>query len=318
LRKYLARRLMALVPVIIGVTFAVFMMLNLMPVDPIMMMITEVSSSQAPVMPHEVTEERYEMMRKEMGLDRPLIVQYGSFLGKAIQGDLGRSFQTRRTVLDMIRSNAPPTVVLAVTGLGIAVVLGIILGVLAALRRDTWVDAAVMGFSVTGLSLPSFWLGIMLMLLVSFKWGLLPVVGDAGWRGLILPAFTLGLRAAAVIARLTRSSLVEITNLEYIQTARAKGLPNRVVMYKHALKNAMIPIITVVGLQFGNLLSGAVIVESVFGRPGLGSMTVQAILIKDFPLVQGTVLVLAISYVLVNLLVDISYVWLDPRIRMEG
>lgn len=318
MRKYLARRLVALVPVIIGVTFAVFMMLNLMPVDPIMMMITEISSSQTPLMPHEVTEERYEAMRKEMGLDRPLLVQYGSFLSKAIQGDLGRSFQTRRTVLDMIVSNAPPTVALAVAGLGIAVVLGIILGVIAALRRGTWVDAAVMSFSVAGLSLPSFWLGIMLMLLVSFQWGLLPVVGDAGWRGLILPAFTLGLRAAAVIARLTRSSLVEVMNLEYIQTARAKGLPGRVVMYKHALKNAMVPVITVVGLQFGSLLSGAVIVESVFGRPGLGSMAVEAILIKDFPLVQGTVLVLAISYVLVNLLVDISYVWIDPRIRLEG
>lgn len=318
MRKYLARRLLALVPVIVGVTFLVFMMLHLMPVDPIMMMITELSTSQTPIQPNEVTQARYDEMRREMGLDKPLLVQYGNFLGKAVRGDLGRSFQTRETVWAMIRNNAPATIYLAVAGLGIAVILGTILGVAAALRRDTWVDASVMAFSVTGLSLPSFWLGIMLILLVSFKMGLLPVVGDAGWKGLILPAFALGLRAAAVIARLTRSSLVEILHLEYIQTARAKGLPGRVVVYKHALKNALIPVVTVVGLQFGNLLSGAVIVESVFGRPGLGSMAVGAILTKDFPLVQGTVLVLAISYVCVNLLVDLSYVWLDPRIRLEG
>ncbi len=318
MRSYIRRRLLTLVPVVLGVTFAVFVMLHLMPVDPVMMMITELSSGQAPIQPGQVTEGRYAAMRREMGLDRPLLVQYGAFLFKAVRGDLGRSFQTRRTVWDMITANAPATIQLAVAGLGLAVLLGIMLGVIAALYQDTWVDAGVMAFSVTGLSLPSFWLGIMLILLISFKLGLLPVLSPVGWQGLILPALALGLRASAVIARLTRASLVEILNLDYIRTARSKGLPGNMVVFKHALKNALIPVVTVVGLQFGNLLSGAVIIESVFGRPGLGSMAVRAILFKDFPLVQGTVLILAISYVCVNLLVDLSYAWLNPQIRLES
>lgn len=316
MRTYIRRRLLTLVPVVLGVTFAVFVMLHLMPVDPVMMMITELSSGQAPVQPHEVTQERYKAMRHEMGLDRPLLVQYGAFLSRVVRGDLGRSFQTRRTVWDMIAANAPSTIELAVAGLGLAVLLGIVLGVIAALRRDTWLDAAIMAFSVTGLSLPSFWLGIMLILLVSYKLGLLPVLSAGGLEGLILPAVALGLRASAVIARLTRASLVEILTLDYIRTARSKGLTGQTVVLRHALKNALIPVVTVVGLQFGNLLSGAVIIESVFGRPGLGSMAVRAILFKDFPLVQGTVLVLSISYVCVNLLVDLSYAWLNPQIRI--
>jgi peptide/nickel transport system permease protein len=316
LRTYIRRRLLTLFPVVLGVTFAVFVMLHLMPVDPVMMMITELSSGQAPIQPGQVTQGRYNAMRQEMGLDRPLLVQYGAFLSRVAQGDLGRSFQTRRTVWDMITANAPATVELAVAGLGLAVLIGIVLGVVAALHRDTWVDAGVMAFSVTGLSLPSFWLGIMLILLISFKLGLLPVMSPVGWKGLILPALALGLRAAAVIARLTRASLVEILSLDYVRTARSKGLPGRAVVFKHALRNALIPVVTVVGLQFGNLLSGAVIIESVFGRPGIGSMAVRAILFKDFPLVQGTVLVLAISYVCVNLLVDLSYAFLNPQIRL--
>lgn len=316
MRTYIRRRLLTLVPVVLGVTFAVFVMLHLMPVDPVMMMITELSSGQAPVQPHEVTQARYDAMRHEMGLDRPLLVQYGAFLSRVVRGDLGRSFQTRRTVWDMITRNAPATIQLAVAGLGMAVLLGVMLGIIAALRRDTWLDAGIMAFSVTGLSLPSFWLGIMLILLVSYKLGLLPVLSGGGLEGLILPALALGLRASAVIARLTRASLVEILNLDYIRTARSKGLSGQTVVLRHALKNALIPVVTVVGLQFGNLLSGAVIIESVFGRPGLGSMAVRAILFKDFPLVQGTVLVLSISYVCVNLLVDLSYAWLNPQIRI--
>ncbi len=291
-------------------------MLHLMPVDPVRMMITELSAGTAPVQPGEITQERYDAMRRQMGLDKPLLIQYSAFLARVARGDLGRSFQTRRTVGDMIRSNVRATVELAVAGLGVAVVLGIILGVAAALHQDTWFDTGVMAFSVTGLSLPSFWLGLMLILLVSFKLGLLPVLSETDWKGLILPALALGLRAAAVIARLTRASLVEILNLDYIRTARSKGLPGRKIVFKHALRNALIPVVTVVGLQFGNLLSGAVIIESVFGRPGIGSMAVRAILFKDFPVVQGTVLVLAISYVCVNLLVDLSYALLNPQIRL--
>jgi ABC-type dipeptide/oligopeptide/nickel transport system permease component len=315
-RTYLRRRLLTLAPVVIGVTFAVFAMLHLMPVDPVMMMITDVQSQTAPVQPHEVTQARYDAMRREMGLDRPLLVQYGHFLQRVATGNLGRSFQTHRMVSEMIASNAPSTIQLAVAGLGLAVLLGVLLGVLAALRRDTWLDATIMAFSVTGLSLPSFWLGIMLIILVSYQLGWLPVISPGGWQGLILPALALGLRASAVIARLTRASLVEILNLDYVRTARSKGLSGNVVVLKHALRNALIPVVTVVGLQFGNLLSGAVIIESVFGRPGLGSMVVRAILFKDFPLVQGTVLILSISYVVVNLLVDLSYAVLNPQIRL--
>jgi ABC-type dipeptide/oligopeptide/nickel transport system permease component len=316
--RYIARRLLLLVPVALGVTFAVFLMLHLVPGDPVMLMITATSSGQAPVQPNQVTEAQYAAMRHDMGLDRPLLVQYAMFLNRVGHGDLGRSFQTHRAVLEMIRANAPATIELTVAGLGLATLLGIVLGVLAALRADTWLDAGVMAFSVAGLSLPSFWLGIMLILFVSFQLGLLPVVSTVTWQGLILPAVTLGIRAAAVIARLTRAALVEILSLEYIITARAKGVSHRAVMLHHALRNALLPVVTVVGLEFGNLLSGAVIIEAVFGRPGLGSLTVGAIMWKDFPVAQGLVLVFAISYVCVNLLVDLSYAWLDPTIRLAG
>jgi peptide/nickel transport system permease protein len=319
LRRYLTRRLLTLIPVVALVTFAVFLMLHMLPVDPVRMMIeNEAGGSLQPVVSEQVSRQQYDEMKRQLGLDKPLLVQYGLFLYKASTGDLGRSFATRRSVVEMIAANAPSTVQLAVTGLGMAVVLGLVLGVVAALKRNTVIDAAVMGMAVTGLSLPSFWLGMMLILLISFQLGLLPVVSAAGWRGLILPALTLGLRGAAVLARLTRSSLIEILQQEYVRTAWAKGLPTRLVVFKHALRNALIPVVTVVGLQFGALLSGAVIVESVFGRPGLGSMAIQAILSKDFPVVQGAVLVLSLSYLLVNLLVDLTYPLIDPRIRLGG
>jgi ABC-type dipeptide/oligopeptide/nickel transport system permease component len=317
LLAYIQRRLFTLIPVMLGVTFFAFMMLHLVPVDPVVLMIEGSPTTAGPQA--QLTDELYAQMRKELGLDRPLLVQYARFLGRIARGDLGESFATKRPVLDMIRANAPATVQLAMSGMGIAVLLGVIVGVIAALRRDTWLDAAVMATSVLGLSMPSFWLGIMLILIVSFQLGLLPVLSEPGWRGLILPALVLGVRAAAVISRLTRSSLVEILNVEYVRTAWAKGLAGRVVVYKHALRNALIPVVTVVGLQFGNLLSGTVVVETVFGREGLGTMALRGIDVKDFPLIQGTVLVLAVSYVCVNLLVDLSYAWLNPEIRLgEG
>ena len=314
LLAYVRRRLVTLIPVIFGVTFFAFLMLHLVPVDPVVLILEGGPTTAGPQI--QVTQETYDSMRRQLGLDRPLLVQYGRFLGRIARGDLGQSFVTKRNVSEMIAANAPATIELAAAGMGVAIVLGIALGVAAAVRRDTWVDAGVMAVSVLGLSMPSFWLGIMFILLISFKLGLLPVLATSGWQGLILPALVLGLRAAAVIARLTRSSLVEILNLEYVRTAWAKGLSGRSVVYKHALRNALIPVVTVVGLQFGNLLSGAVVVETVFGRDGLGSMAVRGINLKDFPLIQGTVLVLAISYVCVNLLVDLSYAWLNPEIRL--
>jgi ABC-type dipeptide/oligopeptide/nickel transport system permease component len=314
LLAYARRRILTLIPVILGVTFFAFLMLHLVPVDPVVLMLEGGPTTAGPQV--QVTQETYDRMRRQLGLDKPLIVQYGIFLGRVVRGDLGQSFVTKRDVWDMIAANAPATIELAAAGMSIAIVLGVLLGVLAAVRRDSWMLAGIMTLSVLGVSMPSFWLGIMFILLVSFKLGLLPVLATSGWQGLILPALVLGLRAAAVIARLTRSSLVEILSLEYIRTAWAKGLSGKVVVYKHGLRNALIPVVTVVGLQFGNLLSGAVVVETVFGREGLGSMAVRGINLKDFPLIQGTVLVLAISYVCVNLLVDLSYAWLNPEIRL--
>lgn len=310
---YIRRRLLSLIPVVLGVTFLVFMMLHLSPVDPVLLMLEQ---SAVPSGPRpEATEENYQRIREQLGLDRPLLVQYGGFLLRVLRGDLGESFRTNRGVWEMIRSRAPATVELAVAGLGVAVALGIVLGVTAALRRDSWVDAGVMAFSVAGLSMPPFWLGIVLILIFGFLLAWLPILHEPGWRGLVLPAVALGVRAAAVIARLTRSSLVEILNLDYIRTARAKGLTRMTVVSRHALRNALIPVVTVVGLQFGSLLAGTVVIETVFGRPGLGTMIVEGIEVNDFPLVQGIVLMLAVTYVGVNLLVDISYAWLSPEIR---
>lgn len=310
---YLRRRILTLIPVVLGVTLFVFLMLHLSPVDPVLMIIEQASTTSGPRI--EATEENYRRIRHEMGLDRPLPVQYAAFLTRMVRGDFGESLRTGRRVWDMIRANAPATVELALVGIGIGVALGIVLGVVAAVYRKTWIDVAVMTFSVAGLSIPPFWLGILLLLVFAFQLGWMPLLYEAGWEGLLLPGVALGVRAAAVIARLTRSSLVEVLHLDYVRTAWAKGLPRRRVIYAHALRNALIPVVTVVGLQFGNLLAGTVVIETVFGRPGLGTMMMDGIKVNDFPLVQGAVLVLALAYVGVNLLVDLSYAYLNPEIR---
>jgi peptide/nickel transport system permease protein len=263
----------------------------------------------------QVTQEQYENLRRELGLDDPFLVHYAKFVGKALQGDLGRSYQTRRTVLDAIMEQLPATIQLTFAGLGIAIVVGVVLGVLAALKPNSTGDTLSMFFALAGVSLPEFWLALMLIFFFSFTLGWFPATGQGGIERLILPAFALGLRAAATIARLTRASMLEIMGQEYIITARAKGLASKVVVTRHALKNALIPVVTIVGLQFGNLMAGAVIIETVFARQGVGRLAVEAIRSKDFPMVQGTVLFAATAYVLTNLLVDISYAWLDPRIR---
>jgi ABC-type dipeptide/oligopeptide/nickel transport system permease component len=310
---YIRRRLVTLVPVVLGVTFLVFMMLHLSPVDPVLIIMEQAAVPSGPR--PEATEENYRRIRSQMGLDRPLVVQYGAFLLRIARGDLGESFRTGRGVWEMLKASGPSTVQLAVVSMGIAVALGTVLGVTAALRRDTWADAGIMAFSVAGLSMPPFWLGIVLLLIFGFHLGWLPILHEPGWHGLVLPAVALGIRAAAVIARLTRSSLVEVLHLDYIRTAHAKGLSQLGVVSRHALRNALIPVVTVVGLQFGNLLAGTVVIETVFGRPGLGTLVMDGIRVNDFPLVQGVVLILAVSYVGVNLLVDLSYAWLNPEIH---
>jgi peptide/nickel transport system permease protein len=303
--RYLARRLLATVPVILGVTLAVFAMLHLVPGDPVRLMLGEFQTTPAQI----------EQLRANLDLDRPLYEQYIRFVYRAAQGDLGYSIRSHRPVTQEIRDRIGSTMLLALSGLSIAVVLGVTLGVVAAVKQNTWADISAMLIALLGVSMPSFWLGLLLIFIFSLHLGWFPAAGGGSFRHLVLPAFTLGVAAAAIIARLTRSTMLEVLRQDYIVAARAKGLRGSVVIVRHALRNALIPTVTILGLQFGQLLAGTVIIETVFGRPGIGRLIVTAILEKDFPLVQGIVLIIAISYVLINVLVDITYAFLDPRIR---
>jgi ABC-type dipeptide/oligopeptide/nickel transport system permease component len=316
---YIRRRVLTTIPVLLGVSLVVFLMLHLLPGDPVLMMLTEHRGGGAPTVTGSITQEMYDNMRHQLGLDRPLPVQFASFLGGLLRGNLGTSFRGGEPVRELIVRNLPYTIQLAVASLGVAMVAGFILGVIAGVKRGTWIDSLTMAVAAAGVSMPSFWLGIMLLLVFAVHLNLVPAVARAAdVRSLILPAIALGFGASAIIARLVRSSLVDAMQQDYVQTARAKGLNERVVVVRHALKNALIPVVTVGGLQFGNLLGGAVVVETVFGRPGIGHITVNSILERDFPVVQGVVLVSALTYVLANFFVDLTYTWIDPRIRFGG
>ena len=302
---YLARRLLAVVPVLFGVTLAVFSMLFLVPGDPVKMMLAEFVT----------TPDQIAQMRAQLHLDEPILKQYGRFVANAVRGDLGTSIRSRRAVSTEIGENVGSTAQLAVASMAVAVAIGVPLGLLAALFRSSWFDAGSMIVALLGVSMPSFWLGLLMIVTFSLHLGWFPATGGGDLHHLVLPAVTLGMIASAIIARLTRSSMLEVLGQDYVRTARAKGLAWWGVVVRHALKNALIPVITIFGLQFGNLLAGAVIVETVFSRPGLGRLIVGGILAKDFPLVQGTVLFVATTYVLINVLVDIAYAFVDPRIR---
>jgi ABC-type dipeptide/oligopeptide/nickel transport system permease component len=292
---------------LLGISIAVFLMMHLVPGDPAKMMLGELA----------VDKQAIANLRRQLGLDDPIPIQYWRFLKGALQGDFGRSILENQPVARMIWQVLPSTVELTLAGLGIAVLLGGILGVTAAVRQNTWVDNTSMVVALWGVSMPSFWMGLLLIFLFSLKLGWLPATGQGGAQRLIMPAFTLGYVAAAVIARLVRSSMLEVLRQDYVRTARAKGLADRLVIYRHALKNALIPVVTVLGLQFGALLGGAVVIETVFSRPGIGRLAVTSILSKDFQVTQGTVLMSAVFYTLVNLIVDVSYALLDPRIRYD-
>ncbi len=302
---YLARRLLAVVPVLFGVTLAVFSMLFLVPGDPVKMMLAEFVT----------TPDQIAQMRAQLHLDEPIFQQYGRFVVGALRGDLGTSIRSRRAVATEIGENVGSTAQLALASMAVAVAIGVPLGLLAALLRNSWFDAGSMIVALLGVSMPSFWLGLLLIVAFSLHLGLFPATGGGDLWHLVLPSVTLGMIASAIIARLTRSSMLEVLGQDYVRTARAKGLAWWGVVVRHALKNALIPVITIFGLQFGNLLAGAVIVETVFSRPGLGRLIVGGILAKDFPLVQGTVLFVATTYVMINVLVDIAYAFVDPRIR---
>ena len=303
---YVGRRILAVVPVLFGVTLAVFSMLFLVPGDPVKIMLAEFVT----------TPDQIAQMRAQLHLDEPVLKQYGRFVGNALRGDLGVSIRSRRPVAAEITENIGSTGQLALASMLVAIGLGVPLGLVAALGRNSWLDVAAMVVALLGVAMPSFWLGFLLIFVFSLHLGWLPATGGGDLPHLVMPAVALGMIAAAIIARLTRSSMLEVLGQDYVRTARAKGLGSGSVIVRHALRNALIPVVTVFGLQFGNLLAGAVIVETVFSRPGLGRLIVGGILAKDFPLVQGTVLFVAAAYVLINVVVDVVYAYVDPRIRI--
>lgn len=303
---YVIRRLLMLVPILWGVATIVFVLMFLVPGDPARLL-----------MGQHGDEETLASIRRELGLDRPMHVQYIRFLGRLAKGDLGESYRQRRPVSEIIRERFPATLELAAVSMALAVVFGIAAGILAAVFRNSALDWAVMILSLTGISLPVFWLGMMLILVFAATLGWFPVggYGGGGLRHLALPAVSLAAVSTGYIARMMRSSMLEVIGRDYIRTARAKGLSERVVVLRHALRNAFIPVITLIGLNFAGLLGGAVATETVFAWPGLGRATVDAIRTRDFPVVAGSVLFLAVVFVIINLLVDLSYGWLDPRIH---
>ena len=311
--RYIFRRLLQTVPVLLGVSVLAFAIMHVVPGDPVRL----IAGPDAP-------ESVVARVRVELGLERPLHVQYLSFLGRALRGDLGRSLRSRAPVIDEIFSRFPATLELTTVSMLLAVVVGIPLGLVAAVRRASWLDYLAMGASLSTLSMPIFWVAIVAIWLFSLQLGWLPVSGRAGpvweWEGLrhiALPAATLATTSLAIISRLTRSGMLDVLGREYVTTARAKGVPPWSVVGKHALKNALIPVVTVVGLQYGFLLGGAVVTETIFAWPGVGRLAITAILQRDYPVVQGCVLLVAVVFVLINLLVDVLYGWLDPRIRYE-
>ena len=302
---YIQQRLLLAVPVVLGVATATFVMLNMLPGDPVRAMLTGSGASA----------ETIASVRAQLRLVDPLPVRYALYLWNLAQGDLGRSISTRQAVADMIKSQLPATLQLAGAALLVACIVGLGLGVLAALYPGTWIDRACMLVSVLGVSVPQFWLGLVLIMILSFRLRLLPATGTEGLERLIMPALVLGLSSAASIARLVRNSLLETLAQDFIRTARAKGLDTAQVVLRHALRNGAIPIVAFVGVQVGWLLAGAVITETVFARQGIGRLIVGAIETKDFPVVQGVVLFVALMYVVLNLLVDISYALVDPRLQ---
>jgi ABC-type dipeptide/oligopeptide/nickel transport system permease component len=294
------------VPVLLGVTFIIFAMVRLIPGDPAQVIAGE-----------QATRETVEAVRRSLGLDQPIPVQYARFLIDLLSGDMGRSVRTYRPVVRELADRFPNTIELTLAAMLVASLIGITAGVVSATRQNRWPDTLSMLLALGGVSMPVFWLGLMLILLFSVILGWFPPVGRGTWTQLVLPSITLGAASAAIVARMTRSSLLEVLREDFVMTARAKGLAERLVIYKHALKNAMIPVVTVMGLQVGTLLSGAVLTETVFAWPGIGRLIVESILARDYPVVQGAVLLTALTFVFVNLAVDLVYSVLDPRIRYE-
>jgi ABC-type dipeptide/oligopeptide/nickel transport system permease component len=303
--RYLIKRIAAALLTIWVTTIAVTLLIHAVPGDPVRIMYAQSQGT---------TPEQLEEIRKSLGLDKPIYEQYYMFMSKALQGDLGKTIRGEQPVLELLLVRLPYTLILAATSLLIAAAIGLSLGFLAAYKRGTWIDISAMITAIVGVSIPHFWLGLILLFVFALTLGWLPVAGG-DWRSLILPAMTLGLANAAVIARLTRSSMIDIFDQDFVRTARAKGLPKAMVLYRHALRAGLVPIVSMMGLQFAYMMGGAIVVENVFAWNGVGRLAIEAVFARDYPLIQGFILVFACVVVIVSLLIDLLYALLDPRIR---
>jgi len=302
---YLARRLAGTVPVLLAVSLFVFGFVHALPGDPARL-----------VAGPDAAEQDVAAVRAEMGLDRPLLAQYGLWLGNVARFQLGRSIKSRQPVAELIGERFMPTLWLTLVAMGWSMVVGIALGVIAGVRRGRWVDQASMVLAISGVSFPGFWLGLLLISLFSVRLGWLPTGGYGTWQHFVMPAFALGLGVAAVMARFTRSAFIEVSAEDYVRTARMKGAPEWRVVWHHTLRNALIPVITLTGLQFGFLLGGSIVIETVFSWPGLGRLLVDSVSFRDYPVVQAEIMLFAIEFVLINLIVDLLYAAANPEIRL--
>jgi len=320
LLRYIVQRIWQLIPVLILVSIAVFLIVRLIPGDPVLVMMG--------VDPEErtrISDVQYQALQQQLGLDRPIYVQYAHWVGRIVQGDLGLSLSTRRPIFEVIFERYPATIYLAAAALVTGILIAIPAGVIAAIRQNTGADYAAMGFALWGIAMPNFWLALMLIVLFSLHLGWLPSIGYASpfsepfrfLQHVCLPAIVMGTDLAAPLTRYIRAEMLEQLKQDYVRTAWAKGLPSRRVIIRHALKNSLIAAVTVVGLQTARLLGGSTIIETVFSWPGIGRLLIEGIYSRDYPIVQGSVLLIAVTYVFINLLVDIAYKWMDPRIELE-
>jgi len=309
MKRYLLVRILSLIPLLLGISVLAFLLSNLAPGDPATVIAYRLSDAPP-------NEEQIAAIRREYHLNDPLPVRYAHWIASAVRGDLGRSFRTKEPVLKELAWHFPATLQIACAALVISLAIALPLGVLAAVRRGSWLDHLARITALLGASLPSYWLGYLLILIFAIALGWLPVAGREGWSAMILPALTLGLgTTAAKLARLTRSGLLEVLSEDFIRTARAKGLSERAVIWRHALRGAMIPVVTITGIEFGHLLGSAIIVETIFAWPGVGKLLADSIYDRDYPMIQGFVLVMGTVFTVLSLITDLLYLWLDPRIR---
>lgn len=304
--SFLARRVLGIIPVLLCVSLFAFGFVRLLPGDPARLLAGP-----------DATLQEVQSIRSALGLDRPLWAQYATYIGQTARGELGKSSRTGQSAATVIGERFMPTLLLTIAAMGWSTIFGVALGVLAGVRRNRWEDQASMVLAVSGISFPAFWLGLLLIDLFSVRLHLLPTGGDEGWNSYVLPSFTLGVAVAAVMARFTRSAFVEVASEDYVRTARMKGVPERRVVWTHAFRNALIPVITMAGLQFGFLLGGSIVIETVFAWPGLGRLLVDSVNYRDYPVIQAEILLFSFEFVLINLLVDVMYAVVNPEIRLS-